>query len=65
MRGHVASLNAAVAGSILVFEAAARRSGPDGPSARPTAGSDSAVPPEASSSTAAAAPEDDDAPPSA
>ena len=35
MRGHVASLNAAVAGSILVFEAASQRGLPEGPPPAP------------------------------
>lgn len=37
MRGHVASLNAAVAGSILVFEAAAQRARPGDPESAPAA----------------------------
>lgn len=35
MRGRVGSLNAAVAGSVLLFEAAAQRPAPDGPAAGP------------------------------
>jgi 23S rRNA (guanosine2251-2'-O)-methyltransferase len=44
MRGHIASLNAAVAGSILLFEAAAQREGASPEKGVPPSGGDASVP---------------------